>query len=81
MHQDDVENIQWIHRRDSRHQGFFTVAIQGLQGKATGIHFSALIHEFLQACIEVQVAIKCRITKLGEAAHHAQRDAGTVEQN
>ena len=57
------------------------MAIQGLQGEATGIHFSTLIHEFLQASIEIQVTIKCRITKLWEAAHHTQCDAGTVKQN
>ena len=57
------------------------MAVKRLQRETAGIDLSALIHEFLQACIEVEMAVKSSITKLGETTHHTEGDARAIEQN
>ncbi len=81
MQQHDVEHIERIDRRDARHQGAFAMAIEGLQGKATGIDLAALVHELLQPCVEVEMAIEGGVAELGKTALHAEGDARSVKQD
>ena len=54
------------------------MTIKSLKCKTTSIDLTALIHEFLETCIEVEMPIKRCITKFRVSALYAKRYARSI---
>ena len=81
MQEDQVEHVERADRRDAGDQRAFTMAVERLQSEAAGIDLAALRHELLDLLVHRHVAGEGLVAKGREAALHAKRDAGAVEQN
>jgi hypothetical protein len=81
VHQDNIEDIQWVDRPNTRDERFLGLPVQRLGRKPAAIHLASLIHEFLHALIDEKMAGKRFIAQGGKTTLETHGHARSVQQN